>query len=89
MLRKKAFLIICLNISCASLPPAPEVVQYGIYNNVQPSGLYGVNTKTGAKSYRQFEDPRIKGAQCLVRQDFKAMQDWISELKKIAEKRCK
>lgn len=87
---KKILLIIFLSlIGCANLPESPEVVQYGIYPDVNPPGLYGVNSKTQSKSYKSFNDISIKGAQCLMKNDYKAMQRWISELEKIAAKRCK
>ncbi len=74
---------------CAQLPPFPEVVQYGIRNDVSPPGFYGVNTKTGERDFRRFNDPHMTAGQCLTAGGYLASEEWIKEIKKIAQKRCK
>jgi hypothetical protein len=85
---KIALLTIAIS-GCASLPPVPEVVQYGIHANVEPPGFYGVNNKSKERVYRRFSDPRMKAGQCLDAKDYKEMQEWVKEVKEIAEQRCK
>lgn len=87
---KTALLIIAISVvGCESLPPAPEVVQYGVHADVEPPGFYGVNNKTKERVYRRFTDPRMKAGQCLDAKDYKEMQAWVKQVKEIAEKRCK
>jgi hypothetical protein len=87
---KPALLIIAISVvGCESLPPTPEVVQYGIYADVEPPGFYGVNNKTKERTYRRFIDPKMKAGQCLDAKDYKEMQDWVKKVKQISEERCK
>lgn len=80
-------LVIILS-ACSSLPPFPEVVQYGVHADINPPGFYGVNNKTKAHVYKTLDDPSMKGAQCLNVDDYKASEEWISAVKQEAERRC-
>lgn len=74
--------------ACGNLPPFPEVVQYGYHADVARPGFYGVNTKTQARTFRLPNDPVMKGAQCMTLDDYKKSEDWVRQVKEIAEKRC-
>lgn len=87
---KIALLIISLNLcACNTMPPIPEHTQYGIHANINPPGFYGVNSKTKARTYREFDDPVMKGGQCLSAEDFKKFQRYQKELKDWGEEHCK
>jgi hypothetical protein len=75
--------------ACNSLPPFPEVVQYGYHADVPRPGFYGVNNKTHARTFRAPDDPKMKGAQCLEIDDYKKSEDWVRQVKELAETRCK
>lgn len=86
---KKALLTIAISLSaCSSLPPFPEHTQYGVHADISPSGFYGVNSKTKAKVFRGFQDPSMKGAQCVDLRDYRKIQNWIKQVKEIAEQKC-
>lgn len=84
---KMVLLIVSLS-SCAQLPPVPHHVQFGIYADVNPPGFYGVDNETKARTYRTFDDPVMKGGQCLTASAYKAWAQWISAVKQEAEQRC-
>lgn len=75
--------------ACKTLAPAPEYVQWGHYPQVDPPGFYGVNSKTHKREFREFDDPKMYGAQCLDNPDFKEMSAYWDYLAREAEKRCK
>ncbi len=79
-------------MSCAFqavLPEQPEVIQYGVHANVEPPGFYGVNNKTEAHTYRPFQHPDMKAAQCLSADDYKKEEEWLSAVEQIALDRCR
>lgn len=89
-MRKLALLIASLNfLGCGSLPPAPHHVQYGVHADVRPAGFYGVDNQSKARIYRPFDDPAMKGGQCLTAGDYRAWANWIEAVKQEAERRCK
>ncbi len=73
---------------CNVLPPFPEVVQFGVYANLPEPGFYGVDNMSHARFYKKFDDPSMKGAQCLDVRAYKASERWIASVKLIAETRC-
>ena len=73
---------------CSVLPPFPEVVQYGVFADVNPPGFYGVDSKTKAQFYKSFSDLQMKAAQCLPAADYKASEAWVASVKLIAERHC-
>lgn len=75
--------------ACSQLPPFPEVVQYGYHADVARPGFYGVNTETHARTFRTPDDPIMKGAQCMSLDDYKKSEDWVRQVKEIAERKCK
>ncbi len=85
---KNALLTIFLS-GCASLPPFPEVTQFGVLADVKPPGFYGINSKTHARYFKTFSDPSMKGAQCLSPADYSASEAWVAAVKQIAETRCR
>lgn len=86
---KKALTTIALSLSaCESLPKFPEVVQYGAHADIKPPGYYGVDSDTGAKFYKPFTDPSMKGAQCLSPEDYKKSEDWVQSIVEIAKQHC-
>lgn len=88
-MRKLVLLTIAISIqACAGLPEVPEIVQYGVHANIKPPGFYGVNNKSKVRSYRKFNDPIMKAAQCLSSQDYKKMQEWVKQVEQIAKEKC-
>lgn len=86
---KRKLLALSLAISgCAHLPPQPEIVQYGIYADVNPPGFYGVNNKSKERVYRRFDDPRMKAGQCLDRRDYQETEEWVRKVADLAKQRC-
>jgi hypothetical protein len=89
-----ALLILILSLSSIScqlfpqVPEFPEVVQYGVYANVNPPGFYGVNNKTKERVYKAFDDPSMKGAQALSADDYKKVSEWEASVVDLASKRC-
>lgn len=75
--------------ACNNLPPFPEVTQYGVRADVSRPGFYGVNNKSGKRVYKTFDNPDMKGAQCLSSEDYKASEEWIKVVKEIAQQRCR
>jgi hypothetical protein len=87
---KNVLLVIVINVAgCASLPPVPEVVQYGVHADVNPPGFYGVNNKTGARDHNDFFDPEMKGAQCVTNDGYRKYEAWVQQIIEIAEQRCR
>jgi hypothetical protein len=72
---------------CGQIPEAPAVWQCGY--SVKFNKFRCVNIKTNEKINLSRDDARMEAAQCLSADDFKASQDWVSELKRLAEQRCK
>ncbi len=86
-MRKILLLITCLEIvGCASLPPFPEVWQCSYLPHFNKFRC--VNTKTKEKVNLKLDDGSMVGAQCMSLDDFKVTQDWIRQVKEIAEKKC-
>jgi len=86
---KSMLLTLSLSLSsCANLPEFPEVVQYGVYADVNPPGFYGVNNKTKQHVFKRFVDPSMKAAQCLDAKDYQKSEAWVKEVIEIAKQRC-
>lgn len=86
----KILISLCLVlVACESLPPKPEIVQYGVFPDVNPPGFYGVNNKTNQRVYRPFSDMRMKGGQCVDRRDYQELVDYAKTVEEIARARCK
>lgn len=91
MLHKKkllSFVILAsLLSSCGSIIPAfPEVWQCAVDGT--PRAFYCVNSRTGARKKLPIDSPQMKGAQALSLKDYKRSEQWLSDVKKIAEERC-
>ena len=76
-----------LLVGCSKLPPAPEMWQCG--HNVDGSGFYCVNTKTGESKVLTDSDPIMHGAQCLSIDDYAKAQSYIDTLEELAKQSCK
>lgn len=74
-------------VSCDVVPEFPEVWQ--CQYNGSPRGFYCINTRTRSKRYIEASDERMKAAQCLSADDYKAAEAWVATVKEIAERRCK
>lgn len=89
---KTVLLVISLSLSSCALfpgvPEFPEVVQYGVFADIDPHGFYGRNNKTHERVYKAFDDPSMKGAQVLDALDYKKSEAWISVVKGLASKHC-
>lgn len=88
---KSALLITSLSLTACGtqLPSAPRHVLYGSYSQVEPPGFYGVDSASKERVYRPFNDPVMRGAQCLTTKDFAAWAAWVEAVKKIAKDKCK
>jgi hypothetical protein len=84
---KLGFLVLAVS-GCGSLPPFPEVVQYGVHADVARPGFYGVNTRTSERVYKPFNSPSMKAAQCMSAADYAKSEAWIASVEKIARQRC-
>lgn len=84
---KIVFLAILIE-ACSIIPPAPEIVQYGVYQKTNPPGFYGVDSYNHQRFYHDFTDKEMNAAQCLTRQDYSSFQRWITNVKLIAQQRC-
>lgn len=93
MLHRSALLILSLSVGgCATFPAVPEsprVMQYGIQADIGPGGFFGFDSETGERMFRPFRDPKMKAGQCLSASDYEKEQAWVSELRELAEKRCR
>lgn len=87
---KSVLLIISLSflIGCPSLPKIPAHTQYGIHADVEPPGFYGVHNESRKRIFKTFDDPSMKGGQCVSANDYKAIQAWVKEIKQILENNC-
>lgn len=89
-MRKSVLFAIAISLSgCAQLPKVPRHVQYGTHADVNPPGFYGVDNESSERVYRTFQDPHMKAAQCLSVDDYRSFQAWVSQVKEIAEQRCR
>ncbi|MGE3681943.1 MAG: hypothetical protein AB7G93_09470 [Bdellovibrionales bacterium] len=90
MLRSALLIAVSSLISCAGLniDPPPKYVQYGVHADISPSGFYGVDSQTSERVFRQFDDPAMKGAQCLSAADYMNVQAYITYLRQEAQRRC-
>lgn len=91
MLRKRKLLssviLVSLLSSCGSVLPAfPEVWQCAVDGS--PRAFYCVNSRTGARRKLPIDSPQMKGAQALSLRDYRRSEEWVSQVKKIAEERC-
>lgn len=66
-------------------PPAVDRCQF----NGTPRAFYCVNTVTKVHEKRSIDDPRMKAAQALSADDYRAMQAYTDYLIQQAEIRCK
>jgi hypothetical protein len=85
---KSALCAISLSVtqlSCASLPPFPEIYQCGFRSTF---GFACVNTKTEERERRALADPEMDGAQCMSLEDYRKSEQWIESVKEIAQRRC-
>lgn len=87
-MHKIALLIILTSLSCAQLPKVPQHDKYGIHANINPPGFYGVNNETHARTYRPFNDPAMKGGQCLTADHYRAFESWVQSVKTWGEQHC-
>lgn len=78
-----------LILGCNSIPPVPDHVQYGVHADIHPPGFYGVHNRTKERLYRPFEEPSMKGAQCVTLEDYKKLAEWAQKVKEVAERQCK
>lgn len=86
-MHKIALLILSLSfISCATLPPFPEVEQCGYSKKFNKFRC--VDTETRKARNVRLDDPSMEGAQCLNLKDYQASEAWVSTVKDIAEKNC-
>lgn len=74
-------------ISCGKIPDAPEVWQCAF--DGLPRSFYCINTKTKERIKVSSDNEAFVGAQCLRLEDYRKMQAWVKDLKKLAEERCK
>lgn len=94
-MRKKILLIISLSAllgGCTpSLPTFPEIVQCQLVlqEPLSASAWVCVNVVTKASEVRAWSDPRMNHAQAMTADDYLKSEQWVSEVKAIAEKRCK
>lgn len=66
-------------------PPAVDQCQF----NGTPLSFFCINTVSKAKEKRPLTDPRMKAAQCLSADDYRAMMAYEDYLIQQAEVRCK
>lgn len=78
--------ILFLLSGCSILPTFPEIWQCQF--NGDPRAFYCVNTKTGEQKKFDLMDPVFKAAQCVSADDYKKVQQWISDSEKIILDRC-
>lgn len=80
-------LIISLSLSaCGTIapPPAVDLCQY----NGTPRAFFCENTESKTRERVESLDPRMKAAQCLSADDYKAMSAYLDYVIGEAEKRC-
>jgi hypothetical protein len=89
-MRRSVLLALSLSsfFGCASVPEFPEITQHSVHADVSPPGFYGVNNKTNARTFKQFDDPSMKGAQCLSADDYRASEAWVEQVIELAKQRC-
>ena len=83
---KMTLLAITLS-ACGRIPDPPPVWQCA--HSVKFNKFRCVNIATKEAVNVSRSDPRMEAAQCLSADDYKASERWVSELKKLAETRCK
>lgn len=86
-MRLIVLLIISLNVACAQLPDFPEVYQCVYLPSMNKFRC--VNTRTKAKISLRLDDPRMNKALCVSVDDYRKSEAWVSQVKQIAERRCK
>lgn len=87
LMLKSVLPLICLSaIGCAGLPDTPEIMQCGFWQNlekIEESSFICVSNKDPKVwEERALFDPKMKAAQAVSQEDFKAMNQYITELKK-------
>lgn len=75
--------------ACATLPPPPRHIQYGIQPDITPPGFYGVDSGDKSHHYEPLDSMKMKGGQCVSASDYKELMDYVDFLKEEARKRCK
>jgi len=73
-------------IGCNQLPKPPETWQCAL---ISDSEFFCINSKTKEEKMIGTGDSSMAGAQCLSLFDYESMQDWISTVKEIAERKCR
>jgi hypothetical protein len=79
---------VVFSVACSVLPPFPEIVQYGIHADLPEPGFYGVDNYTHQRYFKSFDDPSMKGGQCVNADHYKVTEQWGAAVKQIAETRC-
>ena len=72
---------------CGRVPDPPAVWQCGYSIKFNKFRCVNIQTKEAVNLSR--DDRRMEAAQCLSADDFKKSQDYVSELTRLAEQRCK
>ncbi len=84
-----SIMILSVSVGCGTIfPKPPPHTQYGVHADLARPGFYGVHSETKAKVYRPFNDPRMKGAQCIDPKDYRSGQNYLQQVREIAEARC-
>jgi hypothetical protein len=89
-MRKIALLTIALSLSAcrfAGVEDSPDVWQCQFNGN--PRAFYCKHTGNGKRVKVPLESPDMVGAQCLMADEFKAMQSYVDYLIGEARRRCK
>lgn len=86
---KTILLIISLSLSgCGTnLTPPPAINQCQF--NGTPLAFFCENTDTHAREKIELTDPRMKAAQCVSADDYRAMTDYVDYLITEARRRCR
>lgn len=81
-------IFICLFLfGCGTkIPDFPAVWQ--CQYNGEPRAFYCINVKTKEKIKLSASSARMKAAQCLSADDYRASEQWVEQVKLLAEKRC-
>lgn len=69
------------------LPRFPEIYQCAF--SATQNAFFCVNTKTEARVKIPASDARMRGAQCMSLADYRKSEQWVGEVKKLAETRCR
>ena len=87
MRHKRLSLLLCLSLgACAKIPVEPDVWLCGY--SVKFDRFSCVHTESKEQVELKRDDPIMEAAQCIQPNAFNEYMSWVSQVKKVAERKC-